>query len=95
MLTGAILTASRLTGDSVTSPYVAVLVVKVVLALYMFYVLRFLRQRSYPEEPETGGAWWSRLGARVTGTTALLVIGVAVIGLSDVLDALLENSLAG
>lgn len=95
LLTGAILTVSRLTEDTVTTPYVAVLVVKVVLAFYMFYVVRFLRQQSYPEEAETGGAWWGRIRSRVTGTTALLVIGVAVIGLSDVLDALLEDSLTG
>ena len=93
LLTGVILTVSRLTEDAVTSPYVAVLVVKIVLALYMFYVVRFMRQTSYPEEPELGDSRWQRLRGRLTGTTALLVIGVAVIGLSDVLDGLLENAL--
>ncbi len=93
LLTGVILTVSRLTEDAVTSPYVAVLVVKIVLALYMFYVVRFMRQDSYPEEPELGDSRWQRLRGRLTGTTALLVIGVAVIGLSDVLDGLLENAL--
>ncbi len=93
LLTGVILTVSRLTEDAVTSPYVAVLVVKIVLALYMFYVVRFMRQTSYPEEPELGDSRWQRLRGRLTGTTALLVIGVAVIGLSDVLDSLLENAL--
>ena len=93
LLTGVILTVSRLTEDAVTSPYVAVLVVKIVLALYMFYVVRFMRRDSYPEEPESGSSGWQRLMGRFTGTTALLVIGVAVIGLSDVLDRLLENAL--
>ena len=94
LLTGVILSASRLTEDVVTSPYVAVLVVKIALALYMFYVVRFMRQDSYPEDPELGESRWQRLTGRLTGTTALLVTGIVVIGLSDVLDGLLENALA-
>jgi len=93
LLTGVILSVSRLTEDVVTSPYMAVLVVKIGLALYMFYVVRFMRQNSYPEEPEPPDSRWQRLLSRLTGTTALLVTGVVVIGLSDVLDGLLENAL--
>ena len=94
LITGAILTASRLTEDAVTSPYVVVLVVKIILALYMFYVVRFMRQDSYPEEFDAGASGWQRLRGRLTGTVALLVTGIIVIGLSDVLDGLLENALA-
>lgn len=93
LVTGVLLSGSRLTGDAVTSPYVAVLVVKIALALYMFYVVRFMRQDSYPEDPELGDSRRQRLMGRLTGTTALLVTGVVVIGLSDVLDGLLENAL--
>ena len=93
LLTGVILSVSRLTEDVVTSPYMAVLVVKIGLALYMFYVVRFMRQNTYPEEPELPDSRWQRLLSRLTGTTALLVTGVVVIGLSDVLDGLLENAL--
>ena len=93
LVTGVLLSVSRLTGDAVTSPYVAVLVVKIALALYMFYVVRFMRQDRYPEDPELGDSRWQRLMGRLTGTTALLVTGVVVIGLSDVLDGLLENAL--
>ena len=93
LVTGVLLSISRLTGDAVTSPYVAVLVVKIALALYMFYVVRFMSQDSYPEDPELGDSRWQRLMGRLTGTTALLVTGVVVIGLSDVLDGLLENAL--
>ena len=93
LVTGVLLSVSRLTGDAVTSPYVAVLVVKIALALYMFYVVRFMRQDSYPEHPELGDSRRQRLMGRLTGTTALLVTGVVVIGLSDVLDGLLENAL--
>ncbi len=93
LLTGVILSVSRLTEDAVTNPYVGVLVVKIVLALYMFYVVRFMRQDSYPEELDSVGSGWQRLRGRLTGTTAVLVIGIIVIGLSDVLDGLLENAL--
>ena len=93
LVTGVLLSVSRLPGDAVTSPYVAVLVVKIALALYMFYVVRFMRQDSYPEDPELGDSRRQRLMGRLTGTTALLVTGVVVIGLSDVLDGLLENAL--
>lgn len=96
LLTGAILTASRLTEDVVTTAYVGVLVVKIVLALYMFYVVRFLRQGSYPADPvEAAASRLRRVGRYLTGTTALLVIGIVVIGLSDVLDGLMEGALAG
>ena len=100
LLTGAVLTVSRLTEDAVTTAYVAVLVVKVTLALYMFYVMRFRRQTSYsavtgPDEPAAEASWWGRASSRISGPTALLVVGVVVIGLSDVLNALLEDALAG
>ena len=93
LITGVILSASRLTEDVITSPYVVVLVVKITLALYMFYVVRFMRHDSYPEDRTLGDSRWQRLSGRLTGTTALLVTGIVVIGLSDILDGLLENAL--
>ena len=93
LITGVILSASRLTEDVITSPYVVVLVVKIALALYMFYVVRFMRQDSYPEDRTLGDSRWQRLSGRLTGTTAILVTGIVVIGLSDILDRLLENAL--
>ena len=93
LITGVILSASRLTEDVITSPYVVVLVVKIALALYMFYVVRFMRQDSYPEDRTLGDSRWQRLSGRLTGTTAILVTGIVVIGLSDILDGLLEYAL--
>ena len=93
LLTGVILTVSRLTANAVTFPYVAVLVVKIVLALYMFYVVRFLRPRVYPGNEEIEGGRMRRAGNRLTGTGALLVYGVIILGLSDILGALFENGL--
>ena len=93
LITGVVLSVSRLTEDIVTSPYVMVLIVKIALALYMFYVVRFMRQDSYLEDRKPGDSRWQRLVGRLTGTTALLVTGIVVIGLSDILDGLLENAL--
>ncbi len=93
LITGIILSASRLTADTVTIPYVSVLALKIVLALYMFYTVRFLRQRAYPEDAAGGNGWWRKLRGSLTSTTAVLIIGVVVFGLADVLDALFESSL--
>ena len=95
LLTGVILSVSRLTDSAATIPYVAALVVKVLLALYMFYVVRFLRPGVYPGDAESATGWVAKARARFTGTTALLVYGVLIIGLSDVLDALFEWGLSG
>ena len=95
LITGTILSVDRLVSDAASLPYVTVLVVKIVMAVYMFYVVRFLRQRVYPEEPETGAGKMARLRGLATNTTAVLVMGLVVFGLSDVLDALFENGLEG
>ena len=93
LLTGVIASVARLTEDSITIAYVAVLVVKIVLAMYMFYIVRFLRQTTYPEEPAAGNSWWERARSGLTGTTAVLIIGLIVFGLADVLSALFEQGL--
>jgi uncharacterized membrane protein len=93
LITGVILSAARLTEDAISVAYVAVLVVKIGLAMYMFYIVWFLRQRSYPEETSLGPGWWARTRARMTGTTAVLIIGLVVIGLADILSALFEQGL--
>ncbi len=95
LITGVVLAVSRLTADTVTTPYVGVLVAKIALALYMFYVVRFLRQGEYPEQAAPASDRWSRIKGRLTNTTTVLIIGVVVFGLSDVLDALFEGSLGG
>lgn len=95
LLTGVILSVSRLTNSAVTIPYVAVLAAKVALALYMFYVVRFLPPGVYPGDSDSGSSWVARARSRLTGTTALLIYGVVIFGLSDVLDALFELGLGG
>ena len=93
LITGIILSASRLASDNVPLGYVVVLAIKIALALYMFYIVRFLRRRAYPEEVAPPTGWWPRLRGHATGTTGVLIVGVIVIGLADVLGALFENSL--
>ena len=95
-LTGAVLSAARLTGGGATLPYAAVLGVKIGLALYMFYVARLVRRGDGGDgAADLGGGRWRRWGRRLTSPMALLVLGVGVIGLSDVLDALVEYAPAG
>ena len=94
LLTGVILSVARLTGEAATVPYAIVLGVKIALALYMFYVVRIARRGDYEAGQETGGALLRRIAGRCTSPMALLLIGVVVIGLSDVLDALIERALA-
>lgn len=93
LITGIVLSASRLTAETVSVAYIVVLAVKITLALYLFYTVRFLRRRAYPEELNNGSGWWSRFRNGLTGTTGVLIIGVLVFGLADVLSALFENSL--
>lgn len=95
LLTGVILSVSRLTNSNITIAYVAVLVAKISLAMYMFYVVRFLRREAYPGDPAPGTGRLARIRSGLTGTTGVLIIGVVVIGLSDVLDALFEQGLGG
>jgi uncharacterized membrane protein len=92
LITGIVLSATRLTDTAVTAFYVAVLVVKIVLALYMFYVVRFLRPRVYPGDEEIAGGRLSRIKDRLTGTGALLIYGVIILGLSDILNLIFQNA---
>ena len=94
LITGIILSASRLTGNGVSLYYVVVLGIKIALAFYMFYVVRFMRHTAYPEA--NAGSPGRLAGVRhgLTSTTGVLVIGMLVFGLSDLLDALFEAGLS-
>ena len=94
LLTGAILSVARLTGDAATTPYAVVLGIKIALALYMFYVVLKVRRGDYEDQQGEGGGVLRRAMRRLGSPMALLAIGVVVIGLSDVLDALIEDAMA-
>jgi uncharacterized membrane protein len=97
LVTGTVLTVSRLTGGGATTPYVAVLALKVALALYMFYSVWLMRPAAgrlgWGSGPEGPAGRWRRAGRRLTGPTALVIVGTVVFGLADVLDALFEAGL--
>ncbi len=94
LITGIILSASRLTGNGLSLYYVVVLGIKIALAFYMFYVVRFMRNTAYPNDNPGSTGWLAGLRQGLTSTTAVLVIGVLVFGLADLLDALFEAGLS-
>ncbi len=94
LITGIILSASRLTANGVSLYYVVVLGIKISLAFYMFYVVRFMRNTVYPDDIAGSPGWLAGVRRGLTSTTAVLVIGVLVFGLSDLLDALFEAGLS-
>lgn len=87
IVSGVILTVDRLTSDAAGMAYTAVLVAKILLAVYAFIVAWLLpRLRDRP----SGG-----IGRTLTGPVALTIAGVIVIGLADVLTWLFERGLIG
>ena len=104
IVSGVVLSLSRLTSDAVSLAYVGVLAFKIGLALYMFYIIwsrqRHRRNRIQPSDEAAGDetaieGFWPVLRSRMTGTTAVLICGVVVFGLADVLDALIERGMVG
>ena len=93
IVTGTVMALSRLTSDYIGVPYVVVLTIKIALALYMFYLVRFLRYRTYPDDTARGNKIVQRVTAIFTGATAVLVIGVIVFLLADILRALVERGI--
>ena len=92
LLTGVVLSVARMTDDAATIPYAVVLGVKIALALYMFYVVLKVRRGDYTDHRDESGGALRNVLRNFGSPMALLVIGIVVIGLSDVLDALIENA---
>ena len=95
LVTGAVLTVTRLTSNYAGVTYVVVLAIKIALAVYMFYLVRFLRHRTYPAEAPTQDTGVQRITSIFTSATTVLVIGVIVFLLADILRALVEVELEG
>lgn len=87
IISGVILTVDRLTSDAAGLAYTAVLVAKIVLAVYAFGVAWLLPRR---REQRAGG-----IRGVLAGPVALTIVGVIVIGLADVLTWLFERGLMG
>lgn len=86
ILTGALLTTSRLTEPNVPGTYVAVLGVKIALAFVMFW-LAMPRKRREPGHPRT---WWPAWAN--DRTVWIVAIGLAVYLLSLILDEIIERA---
>ena len=92
LITGAVLAFDRLTDQTATAAYVTVLVIKVVMAAWMFGVV-WVRQRGGLElRPEGAGRLRVAWGT-ITSTNATVVAGLAVFLLSDILRLLVERGL--
>lgn len=89
IVSGVILTVDRLTSEAAGIAYTAVLVAKIVLAVYAFGIA-WLLPRSRGRVRQTG-----RIRGALLGPVALTIIGVLVIGLADVLTWLFERGLVG
>ena len=93
IITGGVLTVSRLTSEYAGLPYVVVLAIKVSMALYMFYLARFHLRPGRIDEAGEGAGWLRGVQRMATGTTAVLVLGVIIFLLADILASLVERSL--
>ena len=93
LITGAVLAANRLTAGSVSVSYAIVLCVKILLAIYMFYIVWFLRRSTNHDGDEVAHKGKRPLGALLVSTDAMLVAGFFVFLLSDILSALFERGL--
>ena len=87
IVSGVILTVDRLTSEAAGIAYTAVLVAKIVLAVYAFGIAWLLPRR---REQRAGG-----IRGALLGPVTLTIIGVIVIGLADVLTWLFERGLVG
>ena len=85
LITGIILTASKLTSGKIGEIYIIVLALKILLAGYMAFVVRFLRRDQYPETQPTSYGWISDIRLKLTNPTAVVVLGIIVFGIADVL----------
>ena len=97
LISGVVLTLSRLTSDAASPAYIGVLAGKIALAMYMFFAVWLMQRRSSAarDEGDAAGGTLARWRKRLTGPGAVLVSGVVVFGLADVLDALFERGLVG
>ena len=99
LLTGAVLSVDRLTAAYTTGTYGVVLGLKVVLAIWMFYLVWFRGRRSESHSFETSESRPSSLvrtlKATFAATNLILILGVIVVLLADILRQLVEQELGG
>ena len=87
IVSGLVLTFDRLTGNQVTPTWFIVLGVKLVLALWMFYLVWRFRRSGYQPTPGPGIL---RRASWLLGYNAIVAIGLVVFLLAGLLGTLLE-----
>ncbi len=99
VVTGTIMTFDRLTSGIIGVPYAVVLAAKVLLALWMFYMVLTKRRRINQERPAEASSAskpiWFKAARIVYGYNLIVVLGILVFLLADLLRFLVEKGLAG
>ena len=88
IVSGLILTVNRLTDERTTASYGIVLGLKILVALFMFYLVWELRRSGYQPRP---GGWHKRI-SWLLGYNALAALGVGVFLMVEFLRPLYERS---
>ena len=101
--TGGILLVDRLTASYTGGAYIAVVTLKIVAALWLFWTARGLRRRVPPSiftatptalATHAGSGTMARLRRMLTGANGAALIGVGILLLADVLRWLVEQGLS-
>jgi uncharacterized membrane protein len=92
IITGIILTTSRLTVEPISTIYVVVLIIKVSVAVYMFYLVWLLKRRQLGNYAPSHGMG-RKLKVVTTSSYTVLFLGVLVFGLADLLTMVFESNL--
>lgn len=93
LVTGSIMTFERLASGFIGTPYIIVLAIKVVLAIYMFYLIRFVRLQTRRNNPQLRYARYKLwISALFSGTT-VVILGIIVFLLADILSTIFEAGL--
>ena len=100
LATGIILTFNRLTPGVIGVPYAVTLAVKIVLSLWMFYLVSSRRRGTvlldaYLESPTPGTTRTQKVARVISGYNAVVILGIIVFLLADLLQVLFEKALTG
>ena len=93
LITGAVLTVNRLTTNFTESQYIAVLSLKVFIALWMFWIASSLRRRQPPKPILAQDGKPSKLPRWMHRANLVLVMGIIIFLLADLLRALIERNI--
>ena len=97
IVTGAILFLNRVTFQYASSAYGIVLAIKITLAVWMFYLVRFRQRRTAISAAESnepaGHTLLRKMKSVLSATNLILILGVIVLLLSEILRDLFEREI--